>query len=462
MRHRQGQVVKCPCLQLTIEKLIYGGDGLARGPAGERGRGQAIFVPFVLAGERVEAHSVDDKPGFLRARVDQVLAPSPERIEARCPYFGQCGGCHYQHASYEHQLQIKPAILRETLARAARIEAPEIRVHPSPPWHYRNRARLEVCEGKEFALAYHRYNSRELLPVEYCPISSVLINRAIEAVRRLGRAGQVSSVVQQIEFFAGADDQCLLVDVTLPDGYWTLRCQPTLEEFAAELRGAIPEVAGVAFFRAVSPGVRVRAERHHSFGDDQLIYVAAGCRYRVSAGSFFQTNRFLSDTLIELVTTDRAGDHALDLYAGAGLFTLPLSQTFRQVTAVEAAPFAFHDLKRNAPPNVHNFRGTAEQFLISVVSGLRFPASGSQKPGIPDQAFDLIVAAPPRAGLGEVVPRLLGDLQVPRITYVSCDPATLARDLKALLAAGFRIDELHVVDLFPQTYHLETVAQLIR
>lgn len=327
--------------------------------------------------------------------------------------------------------------------------------------------------GKTFALAYHRYNSRELLPVEHCPISSALINRAIEAVWRLGRAGRVSSVIQQIGFFADADDKRLLLEVTLPDGYWTLPAQPTLKEFAAELRDAIPEVVGVALFRAVSPGVLVRAERHRSFGDDDLTYVTGGCHrgpehagveYRVSGGSFFQTNRYLIDTLIELVTKDRAGDHALDLYAGAGLLTLPLSQTFRQVTAVEAAPFAFHDLKRNAPSNVHSFRGTAEQFLVSVVSGLSGFRSGNQKPGTANDetVFDLIVVDPPRAGLGDVVPRLLDDLRVPRLTYVSCDPATLARDLKELLAAGFRIDELHLIDLFPQTFNLETVAQLKR
>ena len=120
-------------MQLTIEKLIYGGDGLARGPATEKGKGKAVFVPFVLAGERIEARVVEEKPGFVRAQAHKVLHPSPERVSALCPYFGECGGCHYQHAGYESQLQIKAGIVRETLQRIGGIEAPEIKAHPSVP-----------------------------------------------------------------------------------------------------------------------------------------------------------------------------------------------------------------------------------------------------------------------------------------------------------------------------------------
>ena len=131
-------------MHLTIEKLIYGGDGLARLPADEKGRGKAGFVPFVLGGETVAAAITEEKPGFARARADKILAPSAARIEPKCPYFQRCGGCHYQHTSYEHQLGIKQAILKENLRRLAKLElAQEVEVHASPPWNYRNRARLQ-------------------------------------------------------------------------------------------------------------------------------------------------------------------------------------------------------------------------------------------------------------------------------------------------------------------------------
>jgi len=167
----------------------------------------------------------------------------------------------------------------------------------------------------------------------------------------------------------------------------------------------------------------------------------------VSAGSFFQTNRHLTDVLLNLVTKSRSGDVALDLYAGTGLFTLPLSQNFREVVAVEAAPFSFFDLKRNTPSNVRAVHDITERFLHGVEDG---------------RQFDLIVVDPPRSGLGEQVAKSLGSLLTPRLTYVSCDPSTLARDLKVLLAAGFQVEQVHLVDLFPQTFHIETVVQLTR
>src|ERR1035438_9777129 len=185
-------------LLLSIEKLIYGGDGLARTPAGPDGRSMAVFVPFVLPGERVEAELRQEKSGFARATLAQLIEASPERIEPRCPYFGQCGGCHYQHIPYERQLEFKAAILRETLQRIAKIDLKsEIRVHASPPWNYRNRTRLQVRTAPEFppqtgkagsgfALGYFRFGSREFLPVRECPISSPLINRTMARLLELG------------------------------------------------------------------------------------------------------------------------------------------------------------------------------------------------------------------------------------------------------------------------------------
>ncbi len=189
-------------------------------------------------------------------------------------------------------------------------------------------------------------------------------------------------------------------------------------------------------------------QRHsQAIGEQSLMYHAVGADYRVSAGSFFQTNRFLIDKLVEIVVTNRTGRAALDLYAGAGLFTQRLARNFDQVLAVESSPHSFADLRHNVPANVKCIRTTTEVFLAERSSKL---------------ALDLVVLDPPRAGLGEKAAAALGRMSASYVTYVSCDPATLSRDLRVLLESGYRVEQAHLVDLFPQTYHMETVLHLTR
>jgi 23S rRNA (uracil1939-C5)-methyltransferase len=423
-------------LELTVEKLIYGGDGLARLPADEHGRGKAVFLPYVLEGERVEAALVEEKPGFARARAQRVLQPSPQRVEPACPYFTQCGGCHYQHAAYEHQLAVKAGILRETLRRTAKVELPEeIRIHPSPPWNYRNRTRLRL-QANPFALGYYRLNSHRLLAVEQCPISSPLINRALSTLWELGRAGKVAAGLEEVEFFADAEDRRLLVEV-----YAAIEAEPP-RTLAQELAAALPEVAVVAWFRGRDPEVRPEVLA----GEAALTYATGRASYRVSPGAFFQTNRHLTDELVEVVTAGRSGVTALDLYAGVGLFSAVLAGSFERVLAVEPAAPAYADLKHNVPATVKCARATTLEFLERKTRS----------------AIDLVVVDPPRAGLGEQVVGLLGRLTAPRLTYVSCDPATLSRDLRGLLELNFKVEQVHLVDLFPQTFHIESVLHLAR
>ena len=436
-------------MELSIEKLIYGGEGLAHLPADNHGKGKAVFVPFVLPGERVDVTLRDVKPGFARARLNRVLEPAPGRAEPPCPYFGQCGGCQYQHAAYDRQLKIKSEIARETLRRIAKLEfEEEIRVHPSQPWNYRNRARMRVRTEPEFAIGYNRFQSHALLPVGECPISSPLIQRALQAMWKLGEAGKVPAAVGEIEFFANADDSEVLLEITA-DARKNPLVWELLAGFARELRKELPAVVGVVPFQASANAAVVRVDVPEGlaadFGRDFLVYRTANANYRVSAGSFFQTNRFLADEMVGLVTEGRAGGFALDLYAGVGLFSLPLSQTFRQVAAVESAPFSFHDLQANSPSNVTGYRVEVDKFLTQVP---------------PETRFDYVVVDPPRGGLGEKVATLAAGLKAPQFTYVSCDPATLARDLRVLTQSGYRIREMHLLDLFPQTFHIESVVFL--
>ena len=444
---------------LTIEKLIYGGDGLTRLPADDRGRGKAVFVPFVLAGEKIDASLTEQKPGFARAAVEAVIEPSPHRIEPACPYFGRCGGCHYQHSSYEQQLEIKKGILRESLRRTAKLDLPfDIEVHPSPPWNYRNRSRLQVQVSPAFTVGYFQLASHKLLAVEECPISSPLINRGIAYLWQSGRAGKVPAGVREVEFFANADDSQLLVDV----GCAREARRAAVRAWAEELRAAVPEIAGVVAFREANPGDRKagKPEILVTVGASSLIYQTQRAAYRVSAGSFFQTNRHLIDELVKIATSGQSGELALDLYAGAGLFSTALAGDFHHVVSVEPSQTSYADLSYNQSSNGEAVQATTEQYLARAEHSGRI-GKGAVFPHIAYKP-DLAVVDPPRSGLGERVARLVATLGAPRVVYVSCDPATLARDLVILLAAGYRVEQVHLVDLFPQTYHLESVVHLVR
>jgi 23S rRNA (uracil1939-C5)-methyltransferase len=432
-------------LELTIEKLVYGGDGLARLPADEHGRGKAVFLPFVLEEERVEAVVSEEKSGFARARAVDISQTSQFRTQPGCPYFSVCGGCHYQHSTYDHQLDVKASILRENLRRISKLElSSELKVHPSPPWNYRNRTRLRVRTQPEFALGYFKHGSHQFLAVQQCPISSPLINKAIKNLWDAGNAADFKPGLREIEFFADAKDESLLVEV-----YCTRDVKmDAAEKLGLPLQAAVPQSLGVAVFHEPTgkdesmfdsaPLVRIRT--------CEMSYQTAGATYRVSAGSFFQTNRHLTDELVGIVTQGRSGRTALDLYAGVGLFSVVLSREFERVIAVESSLHSHTDLTYNVPANVRAVRATVDQYLRNA-SDLR---------------ADLVVVDPPRGGLGERVTKSLIGLKVPNVVYVSCDPATLARDLVALLAAGYHVEQAHLVDLFPQTFHVESVFSLAR
>jgi 23S rRNA (uracil1939-C5)-methyltransferase len=350
-------------------------------------------------------------------------------------------------------VRFKVEILRETLRRTAKLELQnEIQLHSAGPWNYRNRTRVRSEHEPVFALGYFLGNSHKLLPVENCPISSPLINRCINAVWELGRAGEVPKSLHGMQFFANQDDSKLLVEAYVRPPTPADDCLP----FAATLMEGLKAVVGMVVFatspvedetRELAPLTSVHDEDFAAAGANHLEYHTAGRHYRVSGGSFFQTNRFLIDDLVNVATGEANGNVALDLYAGVGLFTLPLASNFREVTAVEASPHAIADLQHNAPSNVKVIRATTEAFLGQQ--------AGSLKP-------ELILLDPPRAGLGEKATTALCRTSASRVTYVSCDPATLSRDLRLLLKSGFKVEQAHLFDLFPQTAHMETVLHLVR
>lgn len=423
-------------MELTIEKLIYGGDGLAHHD------GSTVFIPFVLPAERVSATAVEQKKKFVRARAERIVEPSAERIAPRCPHFGVCGGCNYQHIPYDAQLRYKTEILRETLRRIGRIEwTGEIVAHASPPWDYRNRAQwkirpLETGAGAPLlGIGYCRANSTALCEAEDCAILSPLLLKTLLALRTSLAENVLPRELREIEAFAGANDSKLLLTATF-SGF-----PPRAGELANTIRKILPETASLLLY---DPG----RERMELDGPGFVEYEAAGSTFRVGHFSFFQVNRFLCDDLArEVADSEESGGRALDLFAGVGLFSVPLAKRFGYVLAVESNPAAARDLEANA-------RG-AGALEVKAADVERFLEKHKG-------TADLVVLDPPRAGLAPGAAKHLVRLAPPRITYVSCEPPTLARDLAALISGGYEIVTIHLFDLFPQTFHMETVVRLRR
>jgi 23S rRNA (uracil1939-C5)-methyltransferase len=430
-------------MKLQIEKAIYGGAGLAH-----QADSESIFVPFVLPGELVEVEIRQQKKNFEEASLLRVLKDSEDRVQPTCIHFGECGGCHYQHAQYPAQIKMKVSILQETLEHAGLKTLPVIHSHTAPPWAYRNRVRLRLEEvGSALRVGYNRRGTNEFLPIQECPITAPLLWRAAQNLLQIATenpAGRrwLSSAIE-VEFFTTGDEKKLQMTVLVRNN------QPGLTSLCERMSQFVPELvgAGSALLKLSGPQRQIQKPRPlENWGTQGLNYQVGTERYWVSRGAFFQVNRFLVDELIRIVATNRQGLLAWDLYAGVGLFSRALTKGFHQVVAVEAAGA---DL-------ISSFQGPGRLAVESTtVEFLRKAVVQRERP-------QLIVMDPPRAGVGAEVCSLLARVLSPEIVYVSCDPVTLARDLKMLVDAGYRLEELHLVDLFPQTFHLETIVVLRR
>jgi 23S rRNA (uracil1939-C5)-methyltransferase len=429
-------------MKLRIEKAIYGGASLARAPSDAPPdlAGKAVFVPLALPGELVEATIASERRGYITATLNSVLEPSPTRITPSCEYYGRCGGCHYQHADYPAQLAMKRSILVETLERAHVPVPAEIRIRSADPWAYRNRVRLHVTRR---SLAYREAASHRDLPVSHCPVAAPILDLAIAAFNELLQKQQaLAQTLAEVEFFTGGDESGLLISLFTKE-----RKSPEQlpRSVADALTPSLPALTGVRAF-SLDPRTR-RIQPSATWGRPSLDYAVDPLHYQVSGGAFFQVNRYLVPTLLEEVIAQRSGAIAWDLYAGVGLFAQALAQHFGQVIAVESSPASTADL-------AHNLLGAGHKRIMQDT--LRF----LQSP--PAARPDLVVLDPPRAGLGAEVCQRIAHVQPKQIVYVSCDPSTLARDLHTLQPSGYRPVALTLIDLFPQTFHLETVATLER
>jgi 23S rRNA (uracil1939-C5)-methyltransferase len=382
-------------LDVRVEKIVPRGFGLAFAEK------LTVFVPLAAPGDEVRVRITELKKRTAFAEIVEVLTAGPHRVEPACVYFGACGGCNFQQLDYEAQLHAKLEIINDCLKRIGKISLDrEITIIPSPrEYDYRSRVRWQIDTGAK-RFGYFRRDSHEVIDVEGCPVLAPPLEHTLHNIR------------------AGLD--------------WS----------------NFPNDAEVVAACADGGSVSVRS----SVGREpamEISYAAAGEVYAFSAEAFFQANQSLVPNLIELATGGAEGGLAFDLYAGVGLFTLPLARRFENVIAVEGDPvavgFAKSNLKETGLSNVRIIRSGVGRFLDNC----------GERP-------DLVLIDPPRTGTERHTIGAIIELGPREISYVSCEPSILARDLRSFLDAGYLIDKLTALDLFPQTHHVETVVRLTR
>jgi 23S rRNA (uracil1939-C5)-methyltransferase len=405
-------------IELELTAMAHGGSALGRH------EGRVIFVPYAIPGEVVRVRLTEEHTRWARADLVEVLRPSPHRVEPPCPYFGpdQCGGCQFQHIDYDGQVRFKQEVVADQLARIGKLEvAVEEAIGAAQPWDYRNNVQFHVTD--EGYLGFLTADTNNIIPVEDCLIIDPLL-----------------------------DEMWTAFDMHWPEIYrLSLRCGSATGERMAifeldEYQDFDIEVDFPVSCILMMPD----GEAVVLMGGTSLVEYVAGRDYRISAGSFFQVNTGGAGALVALVREalePRRGDTLLDLYCGVGLFGLALAGEVGRVLGVESDPSAAADFVVNAADldNVELLEGKAQQVLGSV-----------------EGPVDLVILDPPRAGAGE---RALGEvarLGPRRIAYVSCEPATLARDARHLVDAGYGLEVVQPLDMFPQTFHVESVNLFVR
>ena len=422
-------VRKSPEVTEADEAPGTGSDQQAKPP-----RSKVIMVRGAIPGETVEAVIDEERRDYSLATTVKVLEPSPERVEPSCPHFGTCGGCQLQYASYAKQVEMKEAVLTDNLRRIGKIEVglDEALVRGDGAWGYRYRAQLKVDAPH---IGFFKEKSNEVVDVERCPLLVDELNQGLAKIR--------DAFASKPDIFAAVSE----IHATYGDGIFALvRLRPGKQN-NNHLNDIGKLLIGSGFDGVVVKG-NTTSTAH---GKVSITLPLKDIDYTVSPRSFIQGNWRLNQALVAHILSQLSplsGRRVLDLYAGAGNFALPVAQSGAEVIAVEeskrAVTDAWRNLERNALTNMSIVRSTLEAFDMRTAGHI-----------------DIAIVDPPRSGIGgKVIDNLLA-LAPETIVYISCDPATLARDLK-WLAPDYKIDSVRLVDLFPQTYHIESLAFLTR
>jgi 23S rRNA (uracil1939-C5)-methyltransferase len=415
-------------VEITLTTLTYGGEAMGRLPDALTGTGgRAVFVPFCLPGETVRARIVFERKNFARAELVEVLNASPERIVPRCQHFGVCGGCHYQNMPYAAQLQAKEAILRDQLMRIGKIQNPPVKEIVAAPdeWNYRNHIQFHLDENGRLGFVSANY-PETVIPIKECFLPEAGINALWPTLDF-----ETRSPVERVSLRAGMDDDLMLV----------------LESDETET----PEMeieTDISVVHLTDDDVVVLA------GDDHIIVNVLGRSFKVSAASFFQVNTQMAGKMVEYLLENLPvlpTSTLLDVYCGAGLFSAFFAPKVARVIGIESSPSACEDFAVNLDEfeNVELYEGLAEDILPNLVA-----FAGAK----PRHERQIAIVDPPRAGLDKNVLDALLRLKPETLAYVSCDPSTLARDAARLMAGGYTLKQVTPFDLFPQTYHIESIS----
>jgi 23S rRNA (uracil1939-C5)-methyltransferase len=402
--------------EVTLTTLTYGGEAMGRLPDG-----RAVFVPFGLPNERVRVRLTEEKKGFARGEIIEILQTSAERIEPRCIHFSKCGGCHYQNLSYENQLKAKTDILRDQLKRIGKIENPPVKpmIASEHEWHYRNHLQFHLTE--EGKLGFVNSRGRAVLPILECHLPETGIQTFWPELQFESRAD-----VDRVSLRSGLDEELLVI-------------------FESETTD-IPELdieADVSIVHIYEEHTAVIA------GQDHLTMRVLDEDFHVSAASFFQVNTGMAEKMVKHLQTSlpvSLSTVLLDVYCGAGLFSKFFAPVCKQVIGIESSESACEDFAINLDEfeNVELYEGSAEE----VLPGLAGKFDGSL----------CMIVDPPRAGIEKHALDAIINIKPQVIAYVSCDPSTLARDAARLIKAGYQLEEITPFDLFPQTYHIESIS----
>jgi 23S rRNA (uracil1939-C5)-methyltransferase len=416
-------------IEVEVEKVVYRGRGLARH------QGQVVLVPRGIPGDRLRTRVSSARRGYLEALPIEVLRPAPARRPAPCAVFDlDCGGCAFQHVDYAAQLEIKRAVLEECLARAGVEHEGPVSILPSPEEGWRTRATFHVdAEGR---IGLHAPGSHRVVPGECRQVSAAMARAVAGVGRRLQGSPALARQVRALRLAESGDGRRRVAELIVLEG----AARAPLWRSAL---GDLPGLDGLGVAAAV--GGRFL----HVAGDEHVEAEVAGNRLRSHVRSFFQANRFLHADLVRAVADAvPAGARVLDLYAGVGVFALTLARRARSVVAVEAGSFAARDaagnLERAEARNARVRRADVAAFLDHEAV----------------QGGECIVLDPPRSGAGRAVVGRIAARRPAVVVYVSCDPPTLARDLRALLDAGYGLRRVQALDMFPDTFHVEAVAVL--
>lgn len=401
-------------IEITLTTPTYGGESMGR-----LVDGRAVFVPFALPGETVRARVIEEKRGFARATLLEVLKASPQRITPKCIHFGACGGCHYQILPYLEQLKLKETILRDQLTRIGKIGNPPVQGIVASPeeWNYRNHVQFHLTEAGRLGFIAAD-NPRAVTPITECHLPETSINTLWPQLEF-----EPASSLTRVSLRSG-DEPMLILESDSPE---------------------IPEMeteAGISVVHLSEDEALVLA------GDDHIVIEVLGRPFHISAGSFFQVNTTMAAKMIEHLLDKLqvvSSTTLVDVYCGAGLFSAFFAPKVERVIGIEISPSACNDfaINLNEFNNVELYEAPAETVLPNLDLNLH---------------PDVVIVDPPRAGLDKKVLDALLSLGSKKLAYISCDPSTLARDAARLITGGYRLTEITAFDLFPQTYHIESIS----